>query len=60
MNELATLITTTIGLAVILLFCIFLLAFILVDIIKEINFNKSAKVGRNIFRYFKRKDKELD
>ncbi len=60
MDEIATLITTTLGLVVIILVCVLLFAFILVDLIKEIRISKPTKAGKSILNYFKKKDKDLD
>lgn len=60
MNEIATLVTTTIGLAIILLVCTFLLGFIIVDLFKAIKFNSLGESGEKIVNYFIKKDEELD
>ena len=60
MNEIATLVTTTIGLTIILLVCIFLLGFIIADLFKNFKFKSLGESGRRIVGYFRKKDNELD
>jgi hypothetical protein len=60
MNEIGILVTTTLGLAVILLVCILLLGFIVADLLKEVKFNNTKETGKRIFNYFSKKDEELD
>ncbi|MCK5047322.1 MAG: hypothetical protein KAJ76_05710 [Candidatus Heimdallarchaeota archaeon] len=60
MNEIATLVTTTIGLAIILLVCTFLFGFIITDLLKNIKFKNLGESGKKIVSYFSKKDKELD
>ncbi|NHJ32574.1 MAG: hypothetical protein FK732_06910 [Asgard group archaeon] len=60
MNEIATLVTSTIGLAIILLVCTFLLGFIIIDLIKESRFINTRESGKRLINYFRKKDKELD
>jgi len=60
LNEIATLITTTLGLAIILLVCIFLFGFIITDLFKDFKFKSLGESGKRIFSYFRKKDEELD
>lgn len=60
MNEIATLVTTTIGLAIILLVCTFLFGFIIADLLKNVKFKNLGEPGKKIVSYFSKKDKELD
>jgi len=60
LNEIATLVTTTIGLAIILLVCIFLLGFIIADLLKNFKFKSLRGSGKKLVSYFSKKDKELD
>ena len=60
MNEIATLVTTTIGLAIILLVCTFLFGFIIADLLKNVKFKNLGESGKKIVSYFSKKDKELD
>lgn len=60
MNEIATLVTTTIGLTIILLVCTFLFVFIIADLLKNVRFKNFGESGKKIVSYFNKKDKELD
>ena len=60
MNEIATLVTTTIGLAIILLVCVFLFGFLITDLLKNFKFKSLGESGKKIVSYFRKKDNELD
>jgi len=60
MNEIATLVTTTFGLVIILLVCVFLFGFLLTNLLKNFKFRNLGESGKKIFSYFRKKDEELD
>lgn len=60
MNEIATLVTTTIGLVIILLVCVFLFGFLITDLIRNFRFKSHGESGKKIISYFRKKDEELD
>lgn len=60
MNEIATLVTTTIGLAIILLVCVLLFGFLIADLLKNFKLKSLGDAGKKIVKYFSKKDKELD
>lgn len=60
MNEIATLVTTTIGLAIILLVCVLLFGFLITDLLKNFKIRSLGESGKKVVNYFTKKDEELD
>ena len=56
----ATLVTTTIGLATILLVCNLLFGFLIADLLKNVKFESLGESGKKVVNYFTKKDEELD
>ena len=56
----ATLVTTTIGLATILLVCTLLFGFLIADLLKNVKFESLGESGKKVVNYFTKKDEELD
>lgn len=56
----AILVTTTIGLAIILLVCVLLFGFLITDLLKNFKIRSLGESGKKIVSYFTKKDEELD